>query len=91
VVILEKLKHPYTNKIMKSALFGTYEPTSNKNKNVGTLGRNRGLFSPLGIKKYTEFMPPGVLKRLKIENAGDIELYNYALELFNKRSMALNK
>ena len=78
------MRHPYTNKIISSALFHIYKPSDKDISNI--IGRNRGLSSFLGIKKYVNFMPTKVLKRLKIENAGDIELYNYALDLFNKNA-----
>jgi hypothetical protein len=86
VIILEKFNHPYTHKLISTALFNEY-------KSVEVyFGRNGGwIQSYFKIKKYADFMPPGVLKRLKQENAGDIELYNYALELFNQRAFLNEK
>ena len=81
VIILEKFNHPYTHKLISTALFNKYKSVTIYK------GRNSGwIQSYFKIKKYADFIPPSVLKRLKKENAGDIELYNYALELFNTRA-----
>lgn len=49
---------------------------------------HKPIVSKAESRSYTEFMPPTVLEYLKKENALDLELYRYAVELFEARARA---
>eukprot|EP00607_Mallomonas_marina_P007850 CAMPEP_0182418950 /NCGR_PEP_ID=MMETSP1167-20130531/3333_1 /TAXON_ID=2988 /ORGANISM="Mallomonas Sp, Strain CCMP3275" /LENGTH=85 /DNA_ID=CAMNT_0024593457 /DNA_START=56 /DNA_END=313 /DNA_ORIENTATION=- len=46
---------------------------------------NSGLVTSMGMK-CTDLIPTEVLQRMKEENAMDIELYEYAVKIFEERA-----
>eukprot|EP01041_Mallomonas_annulata_P005039 gene5039-10096_t len=82
-IIMEQFSTNRTRNAIRSAFFGTYDffnplHLQRKNSGIGTL---------LGLHSYSSLVPPVVLKKLREENAGDIELYDYALKLFDQRAI----
>jgi len=79
-ILIDDFDSPITKKALTAAMFGKYTEMSSFGE------ANAGLMTNVGTNDYNDIMPPTILEKMRRENAADIALYEYAVELFGNRA-----
>jgi hypothetical protein len=78
-IITEQMNTPAAHRVLRRVLHDpSYNPPATK-VNAGAIAISRKKVS------YTEYMSPSVIEYFRRDNAQDIELYNFAVGLFEER------
>jgi hypothetical protein len=78
-IITEQMNTPAAHRVLRRVLHDpSYDPPATK-VNAGAIAISRKKVS------YTEYMSPAVIEYFRRDNAQDIELYNFAVGLFEER------